>query len=293
MSLHDQKHGIIDTNNHTAGSQASVNEVNLIGTNNAPALVEVVLEAPGAASTTSKVVRRAADGHIAVPISGQAANEVLSKSQIEAMLTAGIYKESVHSVVANHAAATVGDGASGGPALVVGDIVINTTDKKLYTVTVGTGTGAAVTWNAGVAPASAQVRLNELTDSEWVYDAEGNVWIDRGSSSHSRQHLMTAVADHAAGNHKMFYSNASGQVIELGLGAAGAPLLGAGISTAPLFGSLLIHSAVVTAAGSSPVDTDLSSVPNDTIGIVKGSTGLVWAFFKNSADVYYVQLTAI
>lgn len=293
MSIHDQKHGIIDTNNHSVGSTASANEVNLVGTNNVPALVEVILEAPGVASTTSKVVRRAADGHIAVPTSGQDANEVLSKSQIEAMLTTGIYKESVHSAVADHTAATVGDGASGGPTLVVGDIVINTTDQKLYTVTVGTGTGAAVTWDAGVSPISAQMRLNELTDSEWVYDAEGAVWIDRGASSHSRQHLMTAVSDHTSGANKIFYSNGSGEILELGLGAAGAPLLGAGTSVAPIFGTLLIHSAVITAAGSSPVDSDLSAVPNDTFGIVKGSTGLVWGFFKNSADVYYVQLTAI
>lgn len=293
MSIHDQKHGIIDTNNHSVGSTASANEVNLIGTNNVPALVEVILEAPGVASTTSKVVRRAADGHIAVPVSGQEDNEVLSKGQIEAMLAAGIYKAAVHSAATNHAAVTVGDGASGGPALVVGDIVINTTDNKLYTVTVGTGTGAAVTWDAGTAPVTAQVRLNKLTDSEWIYDADANIWIDRGATSHSRQHLMTAAADHAASANKLFYSNASGQVLELGLGAAGAPLLGAGISAAPLFGSLLIHSSIVNATGSSPIDTDLSAVPNDTIGIVKGSTGLIWAFFKNSADVYYVQLTAI
>lgn len=293
MSIHDQKHGIIDTTNHNPGSAAAANEVNLIGTNSTPALVEVVLEPAGAASTTSKVVRRAVDGHIAVPTSGQMDNEVLSKVQVEALLASGIYKESVHSAVDSHTSATVGDGTTGGPTLVVGDIVINTTDKKLYTVLVGTGTGASVTWDAGVAPVTAQVRLNRLTDSEWVYDAEGNVWLDRGSTSHSRQHLMTAVSDHAAGNHKLFYSDNAGQVLELALGVVGAPLVGNGTTSAPLFGSLLISTSVITAAGAVPVDTDLASVPNDTIGVVKGSTGSVWVFFKNSADVYYVQLTAI
>ena len=109
---------------------------------------------------------------------------------------------------------------------------------------------------------------------------------------HNKTHTITG-GDHSAGNHKMFHSDGSGALVEIALGAAGAPLLCAGISAAPLFGSLLIHSSIVNATGSSPIDTDLSAVPNDTIGIVKGSTGLIWAFFKNSADVYYVQLTAI
>ena len=47
------------------------------------------------------------------------------------------------------------------------------------------------------------------------------------------------------------------------------------------------------AAGVTPVDTDVSSWGDDTFGIVIGTGGRVFATWKNSTDVYYVELTNI
>lgn len=293
MASHDKKHGIIASDDHNVGSTAAANEVNVIGTNSVPAIVEVAVEAPGAASTTSKIVRRATDGHIAVPTSGQADNEVLSKQQVEDLITSGIWKSAIHSAVADHTAATVGDGGSGGPSLTTGDMVINTTDEKIYTVVSGTGNGSAVTWDSGVLPTTAEVRLAELDNHTWIFDTDAGAWVDSGASTHSQQHAMSSTSDHSAGNWKLFYSNGSGQVAELALGSAGTPLLGQGTTAAPVFGSLKMASAVINAAGATPVDTDVSSVATDSFGIIKGTGGRIWQFFKNSSDVYYTEMTAI
>jgi len=293
MPSHDKKHGIIASDDHSVGSTAAANEINVVGTNSVPALVEVAVEAPGAASTTSKVVRRATDGHIAVPVSGQADNEVLSKSQVEALVSGGIWKPSVHSVVADHTAATVGDGGSGGPSLAVGDLVINTTDEKIYEVLSGTGDGSAVTWDTGTLPTTAEIRLSELDDNSWVFDTDSGQWLNQGASSHTRQHAMTSTSDHSAGNWKLFYSNGSGEVAELALGDPGTPLISQGTAAAPAFGSMKIASQIYNAAGATPVDSDLSAVANDSCGIIIGTGGRVWHFFKNSSDVFYTEMNSI
>lgn len=49
---------------------------------------------------------------------------------------------------------------------------------------------------------------------------------------------MTSTSDHTAGNWKLFYSNASGQVIELALGADNTVLKGEGATSAPTFGQI-------------------------------------------------------
>lgn len=51
--------------------------------------------------------------------------------------------------------------------------------------------------------------------------------------------------------------------------------------------------AVVNAAGATPVDTDVSAWANNTMGIVKGTGGRIFYAFKNSTDVYYVEMTPI
>jgi hypothetical protein len=299
MSIHNRTHGI-NTDNHSGGTTASTGEVNVLGTNDAGAVVEVAVEASGAASTTALIVKRAADGHIAVPQSGQTAGEVLSKQQVEDLIAAGIWKGPVHSVVADHTSAQVGDGTPRGnqtsnPALAVNDIVINTADKKYYTVTsiAGGTTGATCTYGTGVSPTTAEARIDKSSDRQWVYDTDGAVWVDLGSSNHARQHAMTGTSDHSAGNNKMFYSNGSAQVVELALAAANSPLLAGGTTSAPVFGTLLFASAPVTAAGADPVDSDITAWGNNTIGIVVGTGGKVFAAYKNATDCYFVELTAI
>ena len=52
---------------------------------------------------------------------------------------------------------------------------------------------------------------------------------------HDQAHAITSTADHTAGNWKVFYSNGSGQVIELALGAANTVLTSNGVSAIPSF----------------------------------------------------------
>jgi hypothetical protein len=55
------------------------------------------------------------------------------------------------------------------------------------------------------------------------------------SGLHTRSHAVTSTSDHTAGNWKVFYSDGSGAVIELALGASGY-LKSNGASSAPTFG---------------------------------------------------------
>jgi hypothetical protein len=49
----------------------------------------------------------------------------------------------------------------------------------------------------------------------------------------------------------------------------------------------------VSAAGATPVDTDVIAWDNNTLGFVLGTGGRVFSAFKNSSDVYYVELTGV
>ena len=55
------------------------------------------------------------------------------------------------------------------------------------------------------------------------------------SRFHTRSHAMTGTSDHTAGNWSVFYSNGSGQVTELALGASGTVLTSGGATSAPSF----------------------------------------------------------
>lgn len=299
MAIHNKNHAL-NAADHTGGTTASANEVNLIGTNDAGALVEATVEQGGVGSTTSKIVKRAADGHIAVPTSGQTSAEVLSKQQVEDLISAGVWKSPAHSFVPVHTAATVGNGTpvspqTSNPPLIVGDIVVNTSDEKYYTVTsiAGGQTGDLVVYGAGVSPTTAEARIDKSSDRQWVYDTDGAVWVDLGSSNHARQHAITSTSDHSANNWKLHHSNGSGQVAELALAAANSPLLAGGTAAAPVFGTLLFAPAPITAAGADPVDSDVTAWGNNTIGVIIGTGGKVFAAYKNATDVYYVELTAI
>ncbi len=53
------------------------------------------------------------------------------------------------------------------------------------------------------------------------------------SDLHTRSHTMTSTSDHTAGNWKVFYSDSTGNVVELGLGTSGQILKSNGESSAP------------------------------------------------------------
>jgi hypothetical protein len=88
---------------------------------------------------------------------------------------------------------------------------------------------------------SAHGLMSKLPDNAAVYYNGVGGWTTP-AGGHDRQHAMTDTSDHTAGNWKLFHSNGSGEVVELSLGAASAPLLGGGASSAPAFGSLLFQS---------------------------------------------------
>ncbi|NBW18710.1 MAG: hypothetical protein EBR82_63130, partial [Caulobacteraceae bacterium] len=62
--------------------------------------------------------------------------------------------------------------------------------------------------------------------------AEGN---HTHSQLHNQSHVITSTSDHTANNWKVWYSNGSGQVTELSLGAANTVLTSNGASSAPTF----------------------------------------------------------
>jgi hypothetical protein len=111
--------------------------------------------------------------------------------------------------------------------------------------------------------------------------------------SHYKSHEMSSTTDHSATSWRLFHSNGSGEVVELALGDAGKPLIGGGTTAAPAWGAVLLASAVVTAAGATPEDSDVAAWASNTVGIVVGTGGAIWLTFKNGTDVYYVQMVEL
>jgi hypothetical protein len=91
--------------------------------------------------------------------------------------------------------------------------------------------------------------------------AEGN---HSHAQLHDRSHAITSTSDHTAGNWKVFYSNGSGAVTELALGASGKVLQSNGASAAPTWET--------AGSGSGDVVGPASSVDN-SIAIFDGTTG--------------------
>lgn len=58
------------------------------------------------------------------------------------------------------------------------------------------------------------------------------------SSLHTRSHAITSTSDHTAGTWKAFYSNGSGEIVEVALGAVDTVLKSTGSSSAPVFGAV-------------------------------------------------------
>ena len=72
------------------------------------------------------------------------------------------------------------------------------------------------------------------SDLNLFYYYNGSSWTSFGTGTgHSQLHSMTSTADHSAGNWKVFYSDGSGHVIELGMGSSGQVLQSNGASAAP------------------------------------------------------------
>lgn len=68
------------------------------------------------------------------------------------------------------------------------------------------------------------------------------------SQLHNQSHAMTSASDHTATAWRLFYSNGSGQVTEIGLGSSGQVLKSNGASAAPSFQA---ETGIITGTGSS------------------------------------------
>lgn len=81
---------------------------------------------------------------------------------------------------------------------------------------------------------------------------------------HDRSHAITSTSDHTAGNWKVWYSNGSGQVTELALGAANTVLTSNGASSAPSFAAAASGGtktyAVFTAGDNQPPSTSFATL---------------------------------
>lgn len=72
-----------------------------------------------------------------------------------------------------------------------------------------------------------------------IEDADLPATIARDSELHARLHAITDVLDHSATNWRLFYSDGSGHVVELALGADGTFLQSGGATTLPEFAALV------------------------------------------------------
>ena len=292
--MHLKKHSVISVADHGAGTVPPAGEYNVVGTDAAGSVAEVRVESVNLTTfVLNRIVVRSTNGQVRVPSVPENAQDAASKSYVDAVVASGPYKAAVHSVVANHAAATTGDGGTGGPALVVGSHVINLTDGKYYTVTAGTGNGSQVTWDAGILFASVAVAPDDLQDLMWQFDPQTSQWISKGALSHPQLHSMTSVANHSATPWRVFFSNAGGAVTELALGAAGKVLVSAGANVNPVFSEVGLGVSVMNAAGELPVSTDAAAIPNVTIFVGVGSTGRRFIMFKDSTNVWGAELSAV
>ena len=95
---------------------------------------------------------------------------------------------------------------------------------------------------------------------------------------HARSHAMTGTSDHTSGNWKVFYSNGSGEVIELALGDDGDVLTSTGTGTAPAFET--------PSVGGTTIEMDATPASN---GDYSGSVMLIDTTSCSNYQVVYVD----
>ena len=274
MGYHHMQHSITSTEDHKGGTPAGVGEYNVLGTSDAGNLVEVKVEAPNIVTfLLNNIVVRSTAGHIFVPATPTNNQHAASKVYVDTVLTSGPWKPVVHSAVPVHNVSTVGNGTTGGNALVPGSRVINLTDSKVYTVTAGTGNGSTVTWDAGVLYNTVAIAPVDFPDAQWQFDPQTNTWTNQGATNHSRMHSIISVTDHSANPWKMFFSNASGNIAEVALGGQYTMLQSGGAAQNPSFTLIGMFPSIVNCAGADPVTTDVATLPNDCYFFAKTSTG--------------------
>lgn len=92
------------------------------------------------------------------------------------------------------------------------------------------------------------------------------------SQLHDRSHAITSTSDHTAGNWKVFYSNGSGQLVELAVGASGTVFKANGTSSAPTFSAIAASQLPVVLEQTEAVG---NSGANKTLSLSTGSVQTV------------------
>lgn len=124
-------------------------------------------------------------------------------------------------------------------------------DMPAYTVK-GRATGS--TGNPGPISVSANSVVGRLsgdvTSVPMGTSANTIAWGDHTHSQlHNRSHAMTSTNDHTATSWRLFYSNGSGNVTEMGLGSSGQVLKSNGVSSAPTWQADNNSGGTVTGSG--------------------------------------------
>ena len=131
---------------------------------------------------------------------------------------------------------TLSGGAGGGVTAHSSLTGLSADDHTQYTL--ANGTRAFTSTVSGVTPTLSP----HLTTKGYVDTVSGAIV----AQLHTRSHAMTGTSDHTAGNYKVFYSTAAGQVAELALSTSGTVLTAQGASAAPVFA---VPSAVTGVSG--------------------------------------------
>lgn len=113
--------------------------------------------------------------------------------------------------------------------------------------------------------------------------------VSRGNHTHAqlhdRSHAMTGTSDHTATAHRLFYSDASGDVTELAFGTSGQVLQSNGASSAPTFED--------ASSGSGTVDTSGAPQANDFARFTDADTIEGRSYSETRSDLSLVPGTDI
>ena len=108
---------------------------------------------------------------------------------------------------------------------------------------------------------------------------------------HNKTHTIVG-GDHSAGTNKMFYSDGSGALAEIALGAVGTVLVGKGATTPPAFGMQSYTIGAVTAT-TSVTTLDLSAATSFDVTLQVATTQLNFTNLPAAGFEYHVPMRII
>lgn len=108
---------------------------------------------------------------------------------------------------------------------------------------------------------------------------------------HNKTHTIVG-GDHSAGTNKMFYSDGSGALAEIALGAVGTVLVGKGATTPPAFGMQSYTIGAVTAT-TSVTTLDLSAATSFDVTLRVATTQLNFTNLPAAGFEYHIPILII